>query len=151
MMYNYPFWGFPSFRRNYYYQRPNYYSSNYYRPNSNMLKTSNNSKTQNNTPNNNLKNNSNNNHFNNYNKNANNEASCNTKKESTPFAYFPSESKKVDFSCDENYYSDTEFLNIFGFSLHIDDLLILALLFFLYQEGSDDMYLYIALFLLLLS
>lgn len=113
MMYNYPFWRFPSFRRNYYYPRPNYYKSNYYK--------------------------------------SNNTSSCDTKKESTFSSYIPNESKKVDFSCDDNFYNDTELFNIFGFSLHIDDLLILALLFFLYQERIDDIYLYIALFLLLLS
>ena len=41
--------------------------------------------------------------------------------------------------------------NIFGFNLHFDDLLILALLFILYKENSQDTYLYIALFLLLFN
>lgn len=40
---------------------------------------------------------------------------------------------------------------IFGLKLHFDDLLIIALLFFLYQENVKDTYLYIALILLLLS
>lgn len=154
MTYNYPFWGFPSLRRSYYYQRPNYYNPSYYRPNnavsshSNNLKNSNNNSCTNHP--NNLNKSSNNNSSNTFNNNINN-SSCSTKKEPTSFFDFPNESKKVDFSCDDNFYDDTEFLNIFGFSLHIDDLLILVLLFFLYQEGVDDIYLYIALFLLLLS
>lgn len=143
MMYNYPFWGFPSFRRNYYYQRPNYYTSNYYKLNNNISKPSNNFQNSTNT--------SVNNTSNSFNKNINNHSSCNTKKESTFSPHLQTESKKVDFSCDDNYYSDTEYFNILGFSLHIDDLLILALLFFLYQEGIDDIYLYISLVLLLLS
>lgn len=40
---------------------------------------------------------------------------------------------------------------IFGLKLHFDDLLIIALLFFLYQEDVKDTYLYIALILLLIS
>ena len=40
---------------------------------------------------------------------------------------------------------------IFGLKLYFDDLLILALLFFLYQEEVKDTYLYMALILLLLS
>lgn len=47
-------------------------------------------------------------------------------------------------------YEDNYF-NFLGLNLQSDDLLILGLLFFLYKEGCDDIYLYIALFLLLLS
>jgi len=39
----------------------------------------------------------------------------------------------------------------FGLKLYFDDLLLIALLFFLYQEDVKDTYLYIALVLLLLS
>lgn len=46
---------------------------------------------------------------------------------------------------------DEECFEIFGLKLHFDDLLIIALLFFLYQEDVKDTYLYIALILLLLS
>ena len=41
--------------------------------------------------------------------------------------------------------------DFFGVKLYSDDLLILFLLFFLYNEDVKDMYLYIALILLLLS
>ena len=44
-----------------------------------------------------------------------------------------------------------ECFEIFGLKLHFDDLLIIALLFFLYQEDVKDTYLYIVLILLLLS
>ena len=44
-----------------------------------------------------------------------------------------------------------ECFEILGLKLHFDDLLIIALLFFLYQEDVKDTYLYIALILLLLS
>lgn len=40
---------------------------------------------------------------------------------------------------------------IFGIQLYLDDMIILGLLFFLYQEGVQDEMLYIALILLLLG
>ena len=52
----------------------------------------------------------------------------------------------------QNIENNTEeFFEIFGLKLYFDDLLIIALLFFLYQEEVKDTYLYIALVLLLLS
>ena len=47
--------------------------------------------------------------------------------------------------------SEDECFEIFGLKLHFDDLLLIALLFFLYEENVKDTYLYIALILLLLS
>lgn len=47
--------------------------------------------------------------------------------------------------------SYNEFIEIFGIKLYFDDLLILALLFFLYKEEVKDNSLYIILFLLLFS
>ena len=44
-----------------------------------------------------------------------------------------------------------ELFDFFGIKLHSDDLLIIFLLFFLYQEDVKDTYLYVALILLLLS
>lgn len=52
---------------------------------------------------------------------------------------------------DTDSYNSEQFINIFGFKLHFDDLLILALLFFLYKEEVKDESLYIALILLLLT
>ena len=42
-------------------------------------------------------------------------------------------------------------INLFGFSFYTDDLLILAILFFLYSQKINDQYLYIALILLLIK
>ena len=46
---------------------------------------------------------------------------------------------------------DEELFEIFGIKLYFDDVLIVCLLFFLYQEGVKDYYLFISLILLLLS
>ena len=61
----------------------------------------------------------------------------------------------------EKTYTPSDFLNkgqdnddcfeIFGLKLYSDDLLIIFLLFFLYNENVKDTYLYIALILLLIS
>ena len=40
---------------------------------------------------------------------------------------------------------------IMGISLYFDDILLICLLFFLFEEGIDDQWLYIAIILLLLS
>ena len=53
--------------------------------------------------------------------------------------------------CSEDNYSSDECFEIFGLKLHFDDLLIICILFFLYQEDVKDTYLYISLILLLLS
>lgn len=42
-------------------------------------------------------------------------------------------------------------LDIFGIHLYFDDILIICLLFFLYQENVNDQLLFVALLLLLLS
>lgn len=47
--------------------------------------------------------------------------------------------------------SDSPFIEIFGISLYFDDILLVCLLLFLFQEGVDDQWLYIALILLLFS
>lgn len=57
--------------------------------------------------------------------------------------------------CTENNITSTEQNNclfeIFGFKIYFDDVLILCILLFLYKEGIQDEYLFIALILLLLS
>jgi len=55
------------------------------------------------------------------------------------------------FSENRNYCKDDQFLSILGIKLYFDDLIILALLFFLYNEGVKDDGLFICLILLLLS
>lgn len=47
--------------------------------------------------------------------------------------------------------SSEQYFELFGIKLYFDDLLILALLFFLYKEEVNDSYLYIILLMLLLS
>ena len=46
---------------------------------------------------------------------------------------------------------DDGIIDIFGFKLHTDDLLIILILFILYKEDVKDKFLYIALILLLIS
>lgn len=49
------------------------------------------------------------------------------------------------------YDIETPIFEVFGIQLYLDDIIILGLLFFLYQEGVQDEMLYIALILLLIS
>ena len=44
-----------------------------------------------------------------------------------------------------------EYFEIFGIKLFFDDILLICLIFFLYNEGVKDQYLFISLILLLLS
>ena len=44
-----------------------------------------------------------------------------------------------------------EFFEVFGIQLYFDDMLLICLIFFLYNEGVKDQYLFISLILLLLS
>lgn len=56
------------------------------------------------------------------------------------------ESRKKDNRQDEEILFE-----IFGLKLYYDDILLICLIFFLYQEGVQDQYLFFALVLLLLS
>ncbi len=47
--------------------------------------------------------------------------------------------------------SDEPIIEILGISLYLDDIIILGLLFFLYQEGVKDYMLFLVLIMLLLS
>lgn len=126
MMPTYPFFGFPNFRKPYPYYSP-YYPSHNISVNSN--------------------------------KNRKNPCFPNTssKEKQGNFAYSSSLShpvKNQDEKVKDTMKSENtseECFEIFGLKLHFDDLLIIALLFFLYQEEVKDTYLYIALILLLLS
>lgn len=46
---------------------------------------------------------------------------------------------------------DQPFFELFGIQLYFDDILLVCLIFFLYQEGVKDQFLFISLILLLLS
>ena len=74
--------------------------------------------------------------------------------------------RKTDKSSNNKIYNEVEnnknkssrsdineepFWDILGIKLYLDDLIILCLLFFLYQEGVKDEILFISLILLLLS
>lgn len=52
-----------------------------------------------------------------------------------------------------NYEPDfnSDFFEIFGLKLYFDDLLLICLIIFLYNEGVKDQFLFISLILLLLS
>lgn len=63
-------------------------------------------------------------------------------------------------SSNDNFYnnkanfdsnSDSPLFNMFGISLYFDDILLICLIFFLYNEGVEDEWLYIVLILLLLG
>ena len=67
-----------------------------------------------------------------------------------------SASKSFSFgpiSFNNPFFGDLEspVFEVFGISLYLDDIIILGLLFFLYQEGVQDEMLYIALILLLVG
>lgn len=55
---------------------------------------------------------------------------------------------KEERSCEEE---SRECFEIFGIKLFFDDILLICLIFFLYNEGVKDQYLFISLILLLLS
>ena len=50
-----------------------------------------------------------------------------------------------------NFNTEPNIFEIFGIKLYLDDLIILGILFFLYEQNVKDEMLYIILFLLLLS
>ena len=50
--------------------------------------------------------------------------------------------------CEKN---TNDYFEIFGINLHFDDILLICLLLFLYNEGINDQLLFISLILLLLS
>lgn len=63
------------------------------------------------------------------------------------------QSKTVETKKEERVFNneDSPLFQIFGINLYFDDILIVCLIFFLYQEGVKDEGLFIALILLLLS
>lgn len=66
--------------------------------------------------------------------------------------YVLNEVKDFKKASSKNEEANAEyFFEIFGLKLYFDDILIMCLIFFLYKEGVDDEYLFMALILLLLS
>lgn len=75
-----------------------------------------------------------------------------TKKEkSSPKRSFSGFSFLNNFLHQEDRDQDEEFFDLLGLKLYNDDLLLLGLIFFLYKEEVKDEYLFFALILLLLS
>lgn len=63
------------------------------------------------------------------------------------------DSYKISNTTNSRYYTndDQAIFEIFGIKLYLDDLIILGIIFFLYQQNVKDEMLYIILFLLLFS
>ena len=62
--------------------------------------------------------------------------------------------KKIDDACDlnsKNCSENVDFFEIFGLKLYFDDILLICIIFFLYNEGVKDQWLFVTLILLLLS
>lgn len=139
MMYNYPFFSFPRFRRYGVYEPSPSYSSvsmPYYNIASNKNALENKPKL----------NKSYSNHLSNRNKLVENSKHSNLS--------FSSKTTKKDVSspqCRKHEEDAQPLFEIFGLQLYYDDILLICLIFFLYQEGVQDEYLFIALVLLLLS
>lgn len=130
MMYSYPYFRSPFYNR---YSRYGYhYPSN---PYSYTVRTPN---TQNDSNKNAMKNNHN-----------------NRKQTNQVSSYFSEEkgtNKEIKKEEDKSSFDfDSPLFQILGIELYFDDILILCLIFFLYQEGVKDQSLFISLILLLLS
>ena len=124
-----PIFRYPFFYNNYY---GNYYNRPYPAKQNSLPNPTDNSNYQNF-----LHNNSNRKH----NESSNNYNSLNTEDDNLSKK---NNSKKSDSNSDY-------FFEIFGLKLYFDDILLICLIFFLYQEGVKDDELFISLILLLLS
>lgn len=65
--------------------------------------------------------------------------------------YINENKEKTKEEQESNSRSSNDYIDLFGIKLASDDLIILGLLFFLYNEKVDDTFLFIALIMLLLS
>ncbi|MBR3002501.1 MAG: hypothetical protein IKF38_02920 [Clostridia bacterium] len=76
----------------------------------------------------------------------------NKKTLSSPFSEFNSNFGNLeDTKKPNNLKDENSFFELFGLKLYLDDILLIGLLFFLYQEKVKDDELFISLILLLLS
>lgn len=62
-----------------------------------------------------------------------------------------SDDEKIYKTQNKPLYSSTPIFELFGIQLYFDDILLISLIFFLYNEGVQDQFLLITLILLLLS
>lgn len=77
----------------------------------------------------------------------NNNVSLNSKNENKTQTCYDS----INQNSSSSKNDDDFFFEIFGLKLYFDDVLLICLIFFLYQEGVQDQELFICLILLLLS
>lgn len=61
------------------------------------------------------------------------------------------ENRLQNSKTDTTRTSESALFEVFGIKLYFDDILLICLIFFLYNEGVQDQYLFISLILLLLS
>lgn len=136
----FPFFQYPYIHR--YYSRSNFYSqSNDY---NSSIKNETNSSNESNTLNHDVQfNRTENNNYNNHN---NDKYSLGQNKSSRYSSIGP-----IHFQNPFSMNNEEPILEILGISLYLDDIIILGLLFFLYQEGVKDYMLFMALIMLLLS
>lgn len=160
MMYNFPFFPhfYPKFNRNYPQNSPKYVNNkNNSYPSTYPINNSNNLYRNNSYYNNNTSNyHSNNATLNNTSHEIRDSISYPEKKNRTNSHHTikdKSHSNQKEKKKDEDrFLDDTEVIfEIFGIQLHFDDILLVCLIFFLYNEGVKDEFLFIALILLLLS
>lgn len=67
------------------------------------------------------------------------------------FSFLPSSIGPLNFHPEALNDIEEPLFEMFGISLYLDDIIIVCILIFLYQEGVKDDMLYISLFLLLIS
>lgn len=136
----FPFFQYPYINR--YYARNNIYTqrNTYNKPINNQT----NNMDENNNLNNNLQiNRIANNNCNNH----NNDKSFSSQNKSSRYTGFG----PIHFQNPFSMNSEEPIIEILGISLYLDDIIILGLLFFLYQEDVKDYMLYLVLIMLLLS
>ena len=82
-----------------------------------------------------------------YNKSTNNVQNLNNKKEESSITNSP----RISNTTNQNSNDTQPIFEIWGIKLYTDDLIIIGLLYFLYQQNVKDEMLYIILFLLLFT
>lgn len=138
MMYNFPF--FPHFYPRPYYNYPQNSTKDVNYNNTVNSNATYNSKHYNNS----IYTNGNNNSYN---------SKLNSRENNRKKNFSDKHLKEKKENKEENKFieNDDTIFEIFGIKLHFDDILLICLIFFLYNEGVKDEFLFIALVLLLLS
>lgn len=138
---SYPFFSFPNYRRNYY--PPIHTPNNYYAGRANSVSSNSNYNREN------AYKDTQNINYNTEPKNHYSGSNVSRSKFNEKTNY---EIKEDD---DERSYNENkdygQCFEIFGIKIHLDDLILIALLFLFYKEENDDISIFIILFLLLLN